>query len=512
MNAAELQVAVGSLRGIAEEMGAALIQSALSPNIKERQDCSTALFDADGNLVIQAEHIPVHIGAMPASVAAVRERDPAPGDVWCLNDPFSGGSHLPDITLVSPIHVDGTPIGFAASRAHHADVGGMAPGSMPADSRDLQQEGLVIPPIRLIKADRLDEDLLTLISSNSRMPAERIGDLRAQMAVHRLAQRRTEELCATRGLDWVLLACREVHEYAERRTRAAIKRIPDGSYTARETVETLEGELELQVSVEVAGDEITIDFDGSSEQYGGNLNCPLAVTKAACYFVVRVLTDPDGPASGGAHAPVHVTAPLGTLLNPRPPCAVVAGNVETSSRITDCVMRAFAGAVETPAQGQGTMNNITLGNSNFTYYETIGGGQGASATGPGPSGVHVAMSNTLNTPVEALEAAYPLRVERYAMRRGSGGRGRHRGGEGVIRSIVVLEPCDVSILSDRRVNAPHGACGGAPGATGRNTINSRSVGAKVRAALKAGDVVTIVTPGGGGFGLPRVTAASRNGQ
>lgn len=500
MNAAELQIAVGSLRGITDEMGAALVRSALSPNIKERRDCSTALFDAAGALVIQAEHVPVHLGAMPASVAAVRERGPVEGDVWCLNDPFAGGSHLPDITLVSPMHVDGVHVGFAASRAHHADVGGMAPASMPADSRDLHQEGLIIPPIRLFSAGRLDEDLLTLISSNSRMPAERIGDLRAQLAVHRLAQRRTEELCARHGLDWLQKAQRQVREYAERRARAAIERMPDGRYSAREIVETLDGELEIEAAVTIAGDEITIDFEGTSAQHGGNLNCPLAVTKAACYFVVRVLTDPDGPASGGAMLPVHVRADEGTLVNPRPPCAVVAGNVETSSRITDCVMRAFGEAVQTPAQGQGTMNSITLGNGGFTYYETIGGGQGASALGRGPSGVHVAMSNTLNTPIEALELAYPLRVERYAMRRGSGGSGRHRGGEGVVRAIMVLEPCDVSILSDRRAHRPHGARGGGPGATGRNMINSRRVGAKVRASLAAGDVVTIVTPGGGGFG------------
>jgi N-methylhydantoinase B len=309
----------------------------------------------------------------------------------------------------------------------------------------------------------------------------------------------------------MMRACHELHAYAERRTRAAISRMPDGHYEARETVETLEGELELRVAVEIAGDEVTIDFAGSAGQYRGNLNCPLAVTQAACYFVVRVLTDPDGPASGGAHAPVHVRAPLGSLLNPLPPCAVVAGNVETSSRITDCVMRAFSNAVETPAQGQGTMNNITLGNSRFTYYETIGGGQGASPGGNGPSGVHVAMSNTLNTPVEALEIAYPLRVERYALRRDSRGEGLHAGGEGVIRAIRVLEPCDVSILSDRRVHRPRGAAGGGAGAPGLNTINSRSVGAKFRASLQAGDVVTVVTPGGGGFGAPVPVPPSTGG-
>ena len=502
MNAAELQVAVGSLQGIAEEMGAALVRSALSPNIKERRDCSTALFDAAGRLVVQAEHIPVHLGAMPASVEAVRACGPAAGELWCLNDPFAGGSHLPDITVVSPIHVDGAHIGFAASRAHHADVGGMTPASMPADSRDLQQEGLVIPPIRLATADGIDAGLLRLIGANSRLPEERVGDLRAQLAVHRLAERRLGELVGSRSLEWVLRAGDEVYAYAERRMRAAITSLPDGRHDAWEVVETPGGDLPLHATVEIASDELSIDFAGTAPQYEGNLNCPLAVTQAACYFVVRVLADPDGPSSGGAYAPVHVSAPPGSLLNPEPPCAVVAGNVETSSRIADCVMRAFADVVETPAQGQGTMNNVTLGNSRFTYYETIGGGQGACATGAGPSGVHVAMSNTLNTPVEALEAAYPLRVRRYALRRGSGGRGLHRGGDGVVRELEVLEPCELSILSDRRAHRPQGTRGGEPGAAGRNTVNGRRVGAKARVSLEAGDVVTVVTPGGGGFGEP----------
>ncbi len=500
MNAAELQIAVGSLQGIAEEMGAALVRSALSPNIKERRDCSTALFDADGRLVVQAEHIPVHLGAMPASVAAVRACGPAPGETWCLNDPFAGGSHLPDITLVSPVHVDGAHIGFAASRAHHADVGGMTPASMPADSRDLQQEGLVIPPIRLATTDGIDAGLLRLIGANSRLPDERVGDLRAQLAVHRLAERRLRELVAARGLDWVLRAASEVYAYAERRMRAAITELPDGRHDAWEVVETPDGDLILHATVEIAADELSIDFGGTAPQHEGNLNCPLAVTQAACYFVVRVLVDPDGPSSGGAYAPVHVSAPQGSLLNPEPPCAVVAGNVETSSRIADCVMGAFADVVETPAQGQGTMNNVTLGNSRFTYYETIGGGQGACPTGPGPSGVHVAMSNTQNTPVEALEAAYPLRVRRYALRRGSGGRGLRRGGDGVVREVEVLEACELSILSDRRTHQPQGTHGGEPGAVGRNTVNGRRVGAKARVSLEPGDLVAIATPGGGGFG------------
>ncbi len=497
MNAAELQVAVGSLRGIAEEMGTALIHSALSPNIKERRDCSTALFDPEGRLVIQAEHIPVHLGALPASVKAVRERDPEPGEVWILNDPFLGGSHLPDITLVSPIHVDGELLGYAASRAHHADVGGMAAASMPADSTELHQEGLILPP------SRLDDDLIALIAANSRSGDERRGDLRAQLAVHRLAEKRAAELVERRGADWFRTACAEVWDYAERRTRAAVKEMPDGRYEGTETVEAAEGDLTIRAAVEIDGEEVRVDFEGTDPQHGGNLNCPLAVTVSACCFVLRVIADPDAPASGGAYAPLTVTAPEGSLVNARPPAAVVAGNVETSSRITDCLMRAFGKAVDAPAQGQGTMNNLTFGSPTFTYYETIGGGQGGTPEGPGPSAVHVAMSNTLNTPVEALETAYPLRVERYALRGGSGGAGRHPGGDGVIRAITVLEPCEASILSDRRRHAPHGAAGGKPGKPGSNRLNQRTLGPKARLKLEPGDTITISTPGGGGYGRPR---------
>jgi N-methylhydantoinase B len=496
MNAAELQVAVGSLRGIAEEMGTALIHSALSPNIKERRDCSTALFDADGRLVIQAEHIPVHLGALPASVAAVRERDVAAGEVWILNDPFLGGSHLPDITLVSPIHVDGELLGWAASRAHHADVGGMVPASMPADSTELHQEGLILPPARL------DDDLIALIAANSRAGEERRGDLRAQLAVHRLAERRVGELVERRGADWWRTACAEVWDYAERRTRAAIAGMPDGRYEATETVEAAGGDLEIHAVVEIEGEAVRVDFGGTAPQHGGNLNCPLAVTVSACCFVLRVIADPDAPASGGAYAPIDVAAPEGSLVNAMRPAAVAAGNVETSSRIADCLLRAFARAVDAPAQGQGTMNNVTFGSPHFTYYETIGGGQGGSPAGPGPSAVHVAMSNTLNTPVEALESAYPLRVERYALRGRSGGAGKHPGGDGVIRAVTALEPCEVSILSDRRRHPPQGTAGGEPGKPGRNRLNRRRLGPKARVTLEAGDTITIETPGGGGYGSP----------
>ena len=486
-----LQIVGSLLRAVAEEMGAALVRSAFSANIKERRDCSTALFDARGRMIAQAEHIPVHLGAMPDSVAAVMEHDPQPGEVWILNDPYAGGTHLPDITTVSR-----TDVGFAVTRAHHADVGGREPGSMPADSRTLAEEGVVIPPTRL------DDDVLAALVEQTRNPNERRGDLRAQLAAHRLAERRIAELCARRGRDAVAAAMDELYAYSERRMRAGVAALPDGRYEASDVLEPPEGQLELRVAVTIAGEEIDVDFEGTSPQHDGNLNCPLAVARSACYFVVRALVDPDLPASGGAFAPVTVLAPEGCLVNARPPAAVAAGNVETSSRIVDTVMRAFGRAIEVPAQGQGTMNNVTLGNDRFTYYETIGGGQGACPDADGPSGVHVAMSNTLSTPVEALELQYPLLVERYGLRLGSGGDGKHRGGDGVVRELRVLEPCRLSIISERRTHRPQGERGGEAGAPGRNSLNGDPVAAKVTRDLSAGDVVRIETPGGGGFGGP----------
>jgi len=485
----ELQIIGSLLRAVAEEMGAVLVRSAFSANIKERRDCSTALFDERGRMIAQAEHIPVHLGAMPDAVAAVRQHEPKPGEVWALNDPYAGGTHLPDITLVSR-----TEVGFSVTRAHHADVGGREPGSMPADSHTLTEEGVVIPPIRL------DDEVISALVVQMRNPEERRGDLRAQLAAHRLAEQRVAELCARRGHDRVVAAMDELYAYSERSMRAGISALPDGRYEARDVLEALEGDLELRAAVTIAGDSVEIDFAGTAPQHEGNLNCPLSVARSACFYVVRVLVDPDLPASGGAFAPVAVRAPEGCLVNARPPAAVAAGNVETSSRVVDVVMRAFGAAIDVPAQGQGTMNNVTFGNERFTYYETIGGGQGACPDGDGPSGVHVAMSNTLSTPVEALELQYPLRVERYGLRLGSGGAGKYRGGDGVVRELRVLEDCRLSIISERRTHAPQGERGGEPGARGRNALNGEPLPAKVTRALAAGDVVTIETPGGGGHG------------
>jgi N-methylhydantoinase B len=494
----ELQVIGAALRAVAEEMGAALVRSAFSPNIKERRDCSTAVFDRSGRMVAQAEHIPVHLGALPEAVAAAAALEPGPDAVVVLNDPYAGGTHLPDVTLVSR-----TPLGWAATRAHHADVGADEPGSLPAGSRTLAEEGVVVPPTVL------DEALIDGLVRRMRNPDERRGDLRAQLAANRLAARRLGELEARYGRARLEAAVEELLAYSERRVRAGIAAIPDGRYEAVEELEAPGGPLRLQAAVTVAGDALDVDFAGTSPQHDGNLNCPLAVARSAAYFVVRCLTDPDVPASGGAFAPVSVRAPAGCLVNARPPAAVAAGNVETSSRIVDLLFAALGRAVPVPAQGQGTMNNVVLGNERFTYYETLGGGQGACPDADGPSGVHVAMSNTLNTPVEALELAYPLRVERYALRRGSGGDGRRRGGDGVVRELRVLEPCRLSVLAQRRASGPRGGDGGGDGARGRTLLDGRELPAFASADLEPGSLLRIETPGGGGLGRPRPRRGGR---
>jgi N-methylhydantoinase B len=492
----DLQVVTGALRAACEEMGAALVRSAHSANIKERRDCSTALFDPTGEMVMQAEHIPVHLGAMPAAVAAVLDEDHAGGRGgrdYILNDPYRGGTHLPDITVVTPVLAgDGQVLGFAASRAHHADVGGRVPGSMPADSRTLDEEGVVISP-RILDDAAIDE-----LAAQMRQPEQRRADLRAQLAANRTGARRLVELAGRLGADALREATAAVLDYAERRTRACLAALPDGPREARDVLEAIDGDLELRLTATVDGDRLILDFDGSAGQDAGNLNCPLAVTRSAAYFAVRVLTDPDVPPSAGAYRPIEVRVPEGSLLNARSPAAVAGGNVETSSRVADLVLAAFGRAL-----GQGTMNNLTLGSERFTYYETLGGGQGACPDADGPSGVHVAMSNTLNTPVEALELEFPLRVTRYAVRRGSGGAGAHRGGDGVVREVEALVPMAYSLITERRRHAPPGADGGEPGARGRNLLNGEELPPKATGELRPGDRLALETPGGGGHGRQR---------
>jgi N-methylhydantoinase B len=511
MDPVTMSVLASALAGVAEEMGTVLVRSAYSSNIKERRDCSAALFDADARMVAQAAHIPVHLGAMPDSVRAVRERGAAPGDVWILNDPFSGGNHLPDITLVSPIDVGGEIVGYAATRAHHSDVGGMRPGSMPADSREIYQEGLVIPPVRLIAGGAWADDVLTLIKANSRTPELRSGDLAAQVSANRLATTRLRELAERRGIDVLLAAFGEVIAYGERRSRQLIRGFQDGRYEASGEIEgdgVDDADIPIRVAVTVDDDEMTVDFTGTSDAVPGNVNCPLAVTRSACCFALRVLLPDDVPANDGTYAPLKVVAPPGSLVNARRPSAVVAGNVETSQRVADTVLLALARIVDLPAQGQGTMNNLVIGGldavagAGWTYYETLGGGQGASSAGPGASGVHVGMTNTLNTPIEALELEYPMRVERYELDEATAGEGLHRGGAGLVRSIRVHTPASVSLLTDRRRHAPRGAAGGGPGGVGRNEVDGEPLPPKASRAVAAGSVVTVRTPGGGGWGEP----------
>ena len=509
LDAVSFQVLSGALRSACEEMGAVLVHAAHSANIKERRDASTALFDRGGEMVMQAEHIPVHLGAMPEAVAAVREMEQRPGHTWILNDPYRGGTHLPDITLISPIFLDGVQVGFSASRAHHADVGGSTPGSMPAGSTTLDEEGVVIPPTLLVRSGTLDQEFLSSLAGQMRGPRQRIADLRAQLAANRLAGVRLAEIAERHGRDQLELAMAESLEYAERRTRACIAAFPDGTYSAADLLEDdVAGEqrdLRIEVTVRVQGDELEIDFAGTDPQTESNLNCPLSVTRSAVYFVLRVLTDPDIPASAGAYRAVRVVAPSGSLVNAKPPAAVVGGNVETSSRIADTLVLAFGKAMPVPALGQGTMNNMTLGSESFTYYETLGGGQGACPDADGPSAVHVAMSNTLNTPVEAIELEFPLRVNQYSLRRGSGGQGSFRGGDGVIRELEALAEMDFSLLTERRRHPPPGAGGGAAGACGRNLLlrreeAPRELPGKVQGHLGPGDALRIETPGGGGYG------------
>jgi N-methylhydantoinase B len=493
-----LQVMIGGLRAACDEMGATLIRSAYSANIKERHDCSTALFDARGELVMQAEHIPVHLGSMPDAVAAVLDETQSPGDAWILNDPYRGGTHLPDVTLISAVFAADELLGFAACRAHHADIGGPNPAGMPARSRTLDEEGVVIPPTRL------EDGELERLAAQMRSPRQRLADLRAQAAANRIGELRLRELAERHGAEQLRAGMDEILAYAERRTRVALAGLPNGSYAAEDVLEDdVDGEprdVTLQLEATIHDDRLVLDFSGTDAQIDGNLNCPLSVTKSAAFFAVRVLTDPDAPPCAGAYRPIEVIAPEGCLLNARFPAAVAAGNVETSSRVADLTIAALAGARPVPAQGQGTMNNLTLAGEGFTYYETLGGGQGACPDTDGPSAIHVAMSNTLNTPVEALESEFPLRVRELALRRGSGGDGSRRGGDGIVREIEALAPMRYTLIGERRRHPPRGRDGGADGKPGRDLLNGKPLPGKGEGDLRPGDRLRIETPSGAGNG------------
>ncbi len=506
----ELSVWSSLVSMIAEEMGSVLVRGALSPNIRERRDASCALFDAEGRMVAQAAHIPVHLGALPEAVRAVREARPAAGDVFLLNSPWQGGSHLPDLTMVEAIDDGrGAIAGYAVVRAHHADVGGMSPGSMPQGATELVQEGLILPPVRLERGGVPQEEMLTLILANVRTPQERRGDLAAQRAACDVGARGWRALLAQHGAARLAAVTSGLLDYAERRAVSRLAALDGAVGVAEDALEgdgVSDAEVPLRVALAVRGGQLHLDFAGTSAMVRGNVNCPIQVTRAAALFVLRALLPDDVPTNEGIARPIVIRTPDDCCLAARAPAAVAAGNVEMSQRITDLLFTAFAAAgVEVPAQGQGTMNNITFGGAGWTFYETLGGGQGASAKGPGPDAVHVGMSNTRNTPIESLERAYPIVIERYAVRRGSGGAGRHRGGDGVIRAYRVLAPCTVTLLTERRSRAPRGAMGGAAGMPGENLLNGQPLPAKCRRDLLPGDVIELRTPGGGGWGAPPVS-------
>jgi N-methylhydantoinase B len=513
-DALELTVFSQGVAMLAEEMGGLLERSSISPNIRERRDASCALFDAAGRMVAQAAHIPVHLGAMPESVAAVRAAGARAGDLFLLNDPSHGGSHLPDLTMVEVIaHPQDAEriIGYAAVRAHHADVGGMSPGSMPFGATELYQEGLIVPPVRLEVQGVLQRDLLALLLANVRTPAEREGDLRAQRAACAAGRVGWQALFLRLGEQSLTAAVDALLDYTERRVRARLALL-DGA--EGHAADALEGDgvsdeaIPVVVHARVEHGTLHLDLTGTSPAVRGNVNAPPAVARAAAVFVLRVLCDDDVPVNDGVARALALTIPDDCVANAKRPSAVAAGNVELSQRLTDVCFAALAQAagrigvhdLVIPACGQGTMNNVTLGAPGWSFYETLGGGQGATWRGPGPDAVHVGMSNTRNTPVESLERAYPLRVVEYAVRRGSGGAGTHGGGDGVVRRYQALVPCTATLLTERRRVAPPGANGGAAGATGRNRLNDQPLPAKTRVAMQPGDVLTIETPGGGGWG------------
>jgi N-methylhydantoinase B len=525
-NPAELEIFKSLFHSVAEEMGAALRRSAFSPNIKERRDYSCAVFDGQRRAIAMGDHMPVHLGSMPMSVAAAVEAlDLGPGDIAILNDPYAGGTHLPDITLVMPIFVSASdrPLFYVANRAHHADVGGARPASMGL-SEEIYQEGLRIPPILLAREGKVQRDVMALLLANVRTPAEREGDLTAQVAACRLGERRLMDLAAKYGARKMVVAAEQLQRYAERLMRAALRRIPDGSYDAEDFMDDdgyASGPVRLRVRIVIEGERAVIDFAGSYPACRGSINAVMAITVSAVFYVFRCLLGEEVPACAGLLAPIQVLAPEGSVVNAQAPAAVAAGNVETSQRIVDVLFKALAGALPDviPAASSGSMSNVSFGGLDpvtgrpFAYYETIAGGMGARPFADGLDGVHTHMTNSLNTPIEAFESTYPVRVRRYAVRRGSGGAGKFRGGDGLVREVEFLSRVRGSILSDRRETRPYGLAGGEPGQPGRNLLHAptekrrkgsqvRSLGSKIEFEAGPGSVLEIRTPGGGGWGIP----------
>jgi N-methylhydantoinase B/oxoprolinase/acetone carboxylase alpha subunit len=510
----ELELFRHLLVSVAEEMGVVLRKTSYSANIKERRDYSCAVYDARGHAVAMGDHMPVHLGAMPLSVQAVRETfNLQPGDVALVNDPFRGGTHLPDITAVAPVFTRGTrPAFYLANRAHHADVGGMSPGSMPL-AREIFQEGIRIPPVLLRRGGKLDRDLLHLLLANVRTPQEREGDLLAQMASLHRGETRLRELVARQGEARVVRNMRDLQDYSARRMRAAIRELPAGVYRFEDCLDNdgiTAAPVWIRVKVTIGQGRATVDFTGSDPQVQGSVNANYAVTLAATMYVFRCLIQDDVPFTAGILRPIRVIAPEGTVVNARSPAAMAAGNVETSQRITDVLLGALAKAApdRIPAASSGTMNNLSFGggppNGRFAYYETIAGGMGASRRAPGASAIHTHMTNSWNTPVEAFEHQFPLRIAGYRVRRGSGGAGLNRGGDGIVREFEFLTAAEVTLLSDRRERGPWGLAGGKPGKPGRNTLlragRRQKLPAKLRFEARPGDILRIETPGGGGWG------------
>jgi N-methylhydantoinase B len=517
MDAIQLEIFKHLFNAVAEEMGVALRKSSYSPNIKERRDFSCAVFDPQGELIAQAAHIPVHLGSMPLSVQAAIESFPqmSPGDMVLLNDPFRGGTHLPDLTLVCPVFSQGELLGFVANRAHHADIGGITPGSMPV-AREIYQEGLVIPPVLLVRQGEFDQGIVDLILANVRTPGERQGDIWAQFAANYRGHNRLQEIAIQRGNSTLLEAMQALNDYTERLSRQLIASLPDGNYQFEDVLDddgVTEDPVRICVKLSIQGDSAIVDFSGSDQQRAGSINAVFSITLSAVYYVFRCLFDQEVPSNAGLLRPITVLAQPGSVVNASHPAPVAGGNVETSQRIVDVLLGAFAQILpeRIPAASQGTMNNVSLGgqdlqNLPFTYYETIAGGMGARPGLDGLDAVHTHMTNTLNTPIEALEFSYPLRVTKYAIRTGSGGKGKYRGGDGLQREIEARVPLTVTILSERRRFRPYGLAGGKPGEQGINFIR-RFLGkeellpGKGTFDLETGDILCIHTPGGGGFGM-----------
>jgi len=505
MNSIELSLFQHRIQAICDEMGAVLRGSAFSPNIKDRLDFSCAVFDADGALCAQAAHIPVHLGSMAYAMAAIVARtDWHDGDMLILNDPYLGGTHLPDVTLIAPVFADGDPVAFVANRAHHADIGASRPGSMPV-ARRLEEEGLIISPTRISAGGKIVPDTLDGILARLNNPDSGRADLNAQISANERGSRLLRNYIEDLGRGNFRRALDEINDYAERLARSGLARLPRGEFTFTDCMDD-DGlgreDIPIRATVRIA-DDVHVDFAGSGARVDGNINCPLPVTAAAVYYCFYCLMPPETPACAGSFRPLSLAVPEGSLLNARPPAAVAAGNVETSSRIVDVILGALAQAAPAliPAASHGSMNNIAMGAAGWDYYETLGGGMGGAPSGPGPGAVQTHMTNTLNTPIEVVEMHYPLRIRRYAVRRGAGGAGRHAGGDGLQREYEFTRPASVTLITERRRHAPWGLNGGSAGAPGRNLLNGEILPGKCQFEAVPGDRLLIETPGGGAWGV-----------